>query len=284
MRARRLRRLVPVLAATAVLATAAGCEWPEGTRYVDEVFDEVEVTSDIVYRTATTHEGEPIELMLDIYEPVGDTATQRPAVFWMFGGGWLAGDRNQLSAYAEDSARRGYVGVTIDYRIRPGGGDLIAAAWDAYDDAVGAADWLAANAGDYRIDPDAIVAGGYSAGAVNAMNLLYAPGTRGPDESPVAGAVSIAGLSFVGSPEEPRPPAIMHHGTADPTVPYDSGLGTCNSAREAGNVCQFLTYEGGNHFIAFTEMDTIQQESARLIFELVLWPQGYRVEQERLAA
>jgi acetyl esterase/lipase len=275
---------VPVLAAAAVLATAAGCEWPEGTRYVDEVFGEVEVTRDIVYRTTTTHEGETVELKLDIYEPVGDTAAQRPAVFWMFGGGWTAGDRQQLSSYAEDSARRGYVGVTIDYRIRPGGGDLIAAAWDAYDDAVGAADWLKANASDYRIDPNAVVAAGYSAGAVNAMNLLYAPGTRGPEESPVAGGVAIAGLSFVSSPDEPRPPAIMHHGDADPIVPYDSGLGTCNDARDAGNTCDFLTYEGGDHFIAFTNIEEIQQETAHLIFERVLWPLGYRIEQDQAAA
>lgn len=283
MKLRRLRRLAPVVAAVGMLATAAGCEWPEGTRYVDEVFDEVEVTSDIVYRTTTTHDGQTIDLMLDIYEPVGDSAQERPAVFWMFGGGWTSGNRDQLAGYAEDSARRGYVGVTIDYRIRPGGGDLIAAAWDAYDDTVAAADWLIDNASDYRIDPDAVVAGGYSAGAINALNLLYAPGTRGPEESPAAGAVSIAGVSFVG-PSGERPPAIMHHGTADNVVSYESGRGTCDTALETGNSCDFLAYEGGDHFIAFSQMEAIQEDSARLIFERVLWPLGYRVQSSDVAA
>ena len=37
-------------------------------------------------------------------------------------------------------------------------------------------------------DPDAVVAAGYSAGAVNALNAIFMPGTRGPVTSPAAGA------------------------------------------------------------------------------------------------
>jgi acetyl esterase/lipase len=191
------RRLAAGLTGLVLLATGtlAGCDWAEDTRFVHPVFEEIEATRDVLYRTATGHDGQPVELRLNIYQPRGDARDERPVMMWMFGGAWQWGDRNQLALYAEDSARRGYVGVTIDYRVRPEGGPLLEVARDAYDDAVAAVAWLKDHAGEYRLDPDAIVAGGVSAGAVNAMNLLY---TRdwGLDASPIAGGVSISGTSF----------------------------------------------------------------------------------------
>jgi acetyl esterase/lipase len=186
-----------VLTVLVAALALVGCEYPPGTRYVDPVFTNVDITTNITYRTTTTYQGVPIDLKLDIHQPRGDTATKRPVVMWMFGGGWVVGDKSNMAAWATDSAKRGYVGVTIQYRLRSATNlNVQAAAYDAYDDAVGAVAWLKANAATYRIDPTAIVAGGYSAGAINAMNLLYLPGSRGPATSPVAGAVSISGLSF----------------------------------------------------------------------------------------
>jgi len=54
------------------------------------------------------------------------------------------------------------------------------AAFDAYDDAVAGVEWLKANAATYGIDANVIIGAGYSAGAINALNLLYLPGSRGP--------------------------------------------------------------------------------------------------------
>jgi acetyl esterase/lipase len=273
---RALRRLLPALLGVALLVTGlSGCDWPEGTRYVHRVFEQTEPVQTEVYRTTTTFDGQTVELELDIYEPAGDRLQERPAVMWMFGGAWIFGSKEQMTAYAVDSALRGYVGVTIDYRIRSGGGDIIAAAWDAYDDAVAAVAWLKEHAAEYGIDPDAIVAGGISAGAINAMHLLYAPGTRGPETSPVAGAVSISGLSFV-TPSGIDPPSIMHHGTNDPIVPHSSATTTCNAAKAAGSECNWLEYQGAGHEIGATRGLEIQETSADLIFERVLWGLGYR--------
>lgn len=272
-----LRRAAAVLGLALVAATA-GCEWPEGTRFVNEVFPDVDVTSNVVYRSTTDWQGRAVDLRLDIYQPRGDSRAERPVVMWMFGGGWTAGDKSQMAAYARDSARRGYVGVSIDYRIRPGGpGDLIAAAFDAYDDSIAAIEWLKAHAGQYRLDPDAIVAGGVSAGAINAVHVLYLPGTRGPSTSPAAGAAAISGVSFAAATAG-RPPLIMHHGTNDDTIPIGSAQGFCDTATAAGNLCHFVTYEGGDHFIAFTDAQAVRDRTALFIFEDVLWPQGYRVE------
>lgn len=271
-----LRRLLPALLGLGLLAsTLASCEWPDGTRYVDVVFEDVEITRDVVFHSTTTWQGEAIDLKLDIYQPAGDTATERPAVMWMFGGAWVTGNRGQMASFATDSARRGYVGVSIDYRIRPGASDILDGAMDAYDDAVAATEWLRANAARYRIDPDAIVAGGYSAGGINALNLLYTPGSRGPETSPVAGAVGIAGLSF-NEPTEGDPPALMHNGTNDAIVSHDAAKTTCDTARRVGDLCRFYPYEGAGHEIAYTQQAQILERTADFIFEIVLVPMGYR--------
>lgn len=278
---RFLRRLVPAIVGLGLVAsTVAGCEWPEGTRFVDRVYaeSEIEVTTDVVYRNTTKFDGTPVALELDIYEPRDDTRSERPVVVWMFGGAFLIGERGQMAGYSMDSARRGYVAINIDYRTRGIGGDVIAGAWDAYEDVLAAVAWIKAHAAEYDLDPDAIVAGGVSAGGITAMHLLYAPGQRpgGPTESPIAGGVAISGLSFIG-PTGVDPPSIMHQGTADPITPYDSARVTCDEAIAAGSECNWYGYEGANHGL-IGHVAEVQDETALMIFERILWPQGYRPE------
>lgn len=267
---RRVRRRAGLVVGLVLLLVSVGCEWPEGTRYVHRVFDEVTVTRDVVYRSTTTYDGQPVDLRLDIYQPTGDSADERPAVMWMFGGGFTAGQKEHMSMYAEDSARRGYVGVTLQYRLRP---DFsIDGVIDAYADALAGVEWLIAHADDYRIDPDAVVAAGYSAGAYNAMHVLDFPA-----DSPAAGGIAIAGGTGV-MPTAGDPPSLMLHGTADTTVLTQTGLDRCNAGNTAGAKCTWVPYEGRDHFIAYypdTQPD-IMARSHEWIFEEVLWPQGYR--------
>jgi predicted esterase len=275
------RRAVAALGGLALLASVvAGCDWPDGTRFVDQVFTDVDVTRDVVYRTTTTYDGWPVELRLNVYQPRGDTRAERPVMMWLFGGAFIFGDRTQLEAYAMDSARRGYVGVTIDYRIRwlryLSPEETVAAAYDAYDDAVAAVAWLKDRAAQYRIDPDAIVAGGVSAGAATALNLAYLH-SRGPTTSPIAGAVGISGLAFAAA-RAGDPPIIMFQGTADTTVPYASAQRTCDDAQAIGNVCVWVPFEGGDHYISYWYANQIMETSADFTFERVLWPLGYREE------
>ena len=89
----------------------------------------------------------------------------------------------------------------------------------AYHDADASIAWLRAHSDEYRIDPQAIAAGGYSAGAVNSLNLAYLPGELGPPTSRIAAAISIAGLT-VGTPEKGEPPSLVLHGLDDTVVPY----------------------------------------------------------------
>ena len=273
----RVRRAVAAVAVVAAIAAlAASCDWPDRTRYVKPVFDDVTVTRDIPYRTTTDSSGNPITLKLDIYEPTGDTAPKRAAIMWQFGGGWKSGDKSQLSAYAQDDAERGYVAIAIDYRLRPnmtGTSQLVAAATDAYDDSMAAIQWLKDHAAQYRIDPDAIVTAGYSAGAINAMNDIFSP--TGP--SPAAGGVAIAGFGFT-APSPGDRPILMFQGTADTTVSPSSSAATCNQTKAQGNVCDYVTYDGGNHLIAFSQTADIETRTAQWVFEKVLLPLGYQAE------
>lgn len=104
-------------------------------RYLDKIFDDVEVTSDIVYNVNTTvltvldttiGRPIPIPLQMDVYQPAGDTETSRPVVFVFHTGNFLPPVLNQqISGTKQDSsvvefctefAKRGYVAVAPNYR------------------------------------------------------------------------------------------------------------------------------------------------------------------------
>jgi len=103
-------------------------------RYLESVFDEVQVTKDITYSVNTTvlfqpnvGEAVPEELKLDFYEPVGDTLTERPIVLIFHTGNFLPQELNgSIFGTREDSvvvelatrfAQMGYVAASVDYRL-----------------------------------------------------------------------------------------------------------------------------------------------------------------------
>jgi acetyl esterase/lipase len=239
---------------------------PSRGRYLDRVFDEVDVARDIVYRTTTDYRGNPVDLHLDVWQPKGDTLERRPLMMWMHGGYFIFGDKRNMDYYAREFARRGYVAVSLQYRLRPGVptsdvGDIVAAGYDAYEDATAAIEWLKSHAAEYRIDPDKVAAGGYSAGAVTGLNLAYLPRQRGPSTSVIDAAVSIAGLTF-GAPDPGEPPAIAFHGTNDTTLPISGSETACVRARAVGVHCEVVPYDGSGHEIASTKQRDIVRRTA----------------------
>ena len=80
---------------TLLLLTAAiGLNAQE--RYLDEIFDEVQVTEDVEYASnitvITALQGLPPMQMtqfMDVYEPVGDTLTSRPLILLFHTGNFL---------------------------------------------------------------------------------------------------------------------------------------------------------------------------------------------------
>ena len=239
-------------------------------RYRDHLFTGATVTHDIAYRQTFDHDGHPITLRLDTYAPSGDDATNRPAVLWFHSGGFTAGSKAEETPYATDFAKRGYVSIAVDYRLRPltPWFDLPlrqASARDAYDDAAAAVTWTRAHAASLGIDPSKIFAAGYSAGAITAFDLAYPP--PGAAEVEIAGAVAIAGYTY-GLPAAGAPPVLEFHGTEDPLIPYALGKSSCEQANGAGNRCELVTYTGGGHDIGTVRRIDIENRTAEFLAPL----------------
>lgn len=89
-------------------------------RYLDPVFDDVDADYDVVYREAVDNQGRRVQLEMDIFRPAGDTVTNRPAIVWMHGGFFTGGDKSTMHPDAIASAQRGYVGISLQYRLWSG--------------------------------------------------------------------------------------------------------------------------------------------------------------------
>jgi hypothetical protein len=101
-------------------------------RYIDEVFDSVQVTSNVTYGENISffppNVGRHMQsLLMDVYEPVTDTLDARPLIVFMHPGDFLpllwngnpTGDLHDSGVVeiCKQFARRGYVVANIDYRV-----------------------------------------------------------------------------------------------------------------------------------------------------------------------
>jgi acetyl esterase/lipase len=262
MHRRQLTLVVVALAlAAAGCITTAPPEGPAPLRYRDQIFTNVTRTTDVTYGSAPDYQGTQQSLELDVYAPQGDSVTNRPAIVWVHGGGFSGGDKTSAEIVDEATtfAKKGYVNVSIEYRLRPTGclnnpppGSCAAAIADAQHDAQAAVRFLRANRGTYGIDPTRIGIGGTSAGAVTALNVGFnaddpgSSGNPGPS-SAVRGAVSLSGAHLGGTAEKTDAPILLFHGTADPLVPYVLATRTMDEARAAGIPAFLVTWEGEGH-------------------------------------
>lgn len=260
----RHRLLGLVLACVSLVA--AGCDFhltnppgPAPLRYRDEVFADVTRTNGIAFGSAVDQTGTTVTLRLDKYEPTGDTATARPAIVWVHGGGFSSGSRTSAEIVDEATvfARNGYVNVSIDYRLYSGGcapvtAGCLTAITQAKWDAQAAVRYLRANAASLRVDPDRIAIAGTSAGAITALNVGYGPEDVGDSGNPgfssrVRAAVSLSGAHILTTPNAGEAAALLFHGDADALVPYQWAVNTQTAAEAAGLVVNFTTWPGEGH-------------------------------------
>ncbi len=97
-------------------------------------------------------------LQLDMARPkTGDGPF--PAIICIHGGGFRAGNRQGYDGLCVKLAERGYVAVTVTYRLAPKY-QFPAAVYDVK----AAVRWMRANAAMYKVDPDRIATTGGSAG------------------------------------------------------------------------------------------------------------------------
>lgn len=279
----RRRFVLIVLVAFAVLV--AGCDWPylvppgdAPLRYRDQIFTEVQKTSDITYGHATNLSNQDVTLTADEYAPVGDTLDSRAAIIWVHGGSFCCGDKTspELVDEANNFAKEGYVNFSINYRLESPGcsGDFSncpQAITEAEQDAATAVKWLKANASTYKVDPTRIAIGGSSAGAITALNVGYSR-TEDPGAA-VAAAVSLSGAHLVvNTIDSGDAPALLFHGTADPLVNYSFATGTVNEAQAAGLDAFLTTWDGEGHVpYAQHRQEILDKTRNFLWWEMKLW-------------
>jgi carboxylesterase type B len=232
---------------------------PGPLRYRDEIFPNVTTTSNVTYGSAVSQAGVTQSLALDVYRPTGDTVTARPAIVWVHGGSFKFGSRTspEIVDQAKAFARKGYVNVSITYRLSPNGctvpnAECVNAIIDAKEDAQAAVRFLRANAAAYGIDTDRIAVAGTSAGAITAINVAYGSDQPGQSGNPgfastIRGAVSLSGAKITTNPDPGEPAVLLFHGTNDTLVGYNSAVDTIEAAHAAGLEAYLTTWEGEGH-------------------------------------
>ncbi len=280
-----MRRLLVALIPIALVG--AGCApfvtppGPAPLRYRDAIYSDVTATHDITYGSAVDQSGTTVTLKLDSYVPTGDTTTMRPAIVWVHGGSFCCGDKTspELIDQATTFAQKGYVNVSINYRLLPSGcsagggvsGGCIKEIIDATDDAQAAVRFLRANATAYGIDASRIAIGGSSAGAIVAMNVAFDsadPGTSGNPgySSAVGAAMALSGARLVGNVDAHGAPTLLFHGTADPLVPYAWAVATQADATAAGLQSFLVTWDGEGHVPYLQHRSEILDEETNFMF------------------
>ena len=152
-------------------------------RFDQEVFQAFNVTSNISYGSNTDVNNNVLTLKLDLYEPAGDTLSMRPLIVWVHGGSFVGGTKNDIDVVTlcQHFAKRGYVCVSIDYRLGfsvfpPDSKAATESVIRAMQDMKAAIRFFrkdAATVNTYRINPSLIFGGGSSAGAFTALHAAY---------------------------------------------------------------------------------------------------------------
>ena len=223
-----------------------------GGRFYQPKFATVTQTSGVVYGSAVTAFGTTQALLMDIYQPVGDAAAERPVIIFAHQGGFFTGSRTEqyMVDVCTRFARLGYVTASIDYRLGYASFDTTAvsrAALRAMQDMRAAVRFFrqdAATTNVYRASPGRIVVGGASAGGFMALEVGYLDkvsevpgdvdiammgGIEGQSGNPGYSSLPLAVLNLSGAINPPsvieagNVPLYSAHGTADRVVPYLKG-------------------------------------------------------------
>ena len=162
----------------------------QNCRYTNRIFEEIDVTKNIIYANAPALNAGPygtyhdesnttnIDLKLDIHQPLGDSFTNRPAIIFIHGGAFVSGNKNHddMKGFCDTFALRGYVTATIQYRLGMNVLDATSATRAVYrglQDGRSAVRYLRENAAEYGIDPNSIYMAGSSAGGYIALQSVY---------------------------------------------------------------------------------------------------------------
>lgn len=243
-------------------------------------------------------------LQLNMARPK-DGAGPFPAVICIHGGGFRAGTRESFNGLCLQLAERGYVALTVSYRLAPKY-QFPAAVYDVK----AAVRWMRANAEKYQIDPDRIGTTGGSAGghlaqflgvtsgvskfegdggnaeyssSVKCVVNFYGPSdfTKSYDAS--VDAKDVLPLFLGGNLEQERhrhiessplywvtpeaAPTLFVHGTKDAYVAHEQAEWIVERMKAADVEATLMTIEDGDHGFRTSSPDVKEKiENARFEF------------------
>lgn len=207
--------------------------------------------SKVYMNKATTVFTSDQNLLLDVYEPVGDDRKPRllrPLLVMVHGGAFFNGDKqdDEYRLWCEQFAACGYVAVSVNYRLGygllPTAAKVERAGYRAVQDVNAAIRYMLANADRFNIDPNRIYLAGCSAGAIASLNVAFMT----DKDRPASVGKELGGLTAV-SPEydqkfsiraicnmwgamanlellkRSRTSLLSIHSADDPVVPYGKG-------------------------------------------------------------
>jgi hypothetical protein len=232
---------------------------PYNNRYYSSVFDSITIDTNVVYGTAPAltfpylSESNTFnqDLLMDVYQPYGDTLEKRPLVICAHSGSFLSGSKNtdDMVDFCDSLARRGYTTASIDYRL--GMNALVAsssvrAVYRGLQDGRAAVRFFKEYADLYHIDTNQIYMLGSSAGGfVGLQNMFMDTEDDRPPEtynSPDLGCLDCSGNNYQHSGKASAVvslwgglkdtaliistdslPLFLAHGIADDVVYFDVG-------------------------------------------------------------
>jgi len=262
-----MKKILGILSICCICFSA--CETPlPSDRYKSFIFKswQVQKHPDIIYgHNIPFNQNQVQDLEMNVFEPdqEHDELEKRPLVILAQGGHFINLNRASYNNKCKALARIGFVAATIDYRLYEGPTpiDSVTQAEIVFR---GVADMKAAirffrhdaaTDNKYKIDPDKIIVGGFSAGATMSLLTAYADaddplptyiqeviannggiegntfveniGAIGNDlySSEVLLAINIAGnIHSVDIIDADDPPLFSQHAVNDPIAPFNSGI------------------------------------------------------------
>lgn len=242
-------------------------------------------------------------LYLDTYAADGKNE-MRPCVLFVFGGGFVGGERNAdyYLPYFRYLAEQGYVVVTIDYRLGlrhireekelppERFARLLAEAVNmAVEDLYTATAYVLKRTESWNIDKSRLIASGSSAGAITVLQAEYGICNKIPQAAVLpegfnyAGIIAFAGAIFGGDTgltwQRPPAPIQLFHGDADDRVPFYKAGDTNGWLYGSGYIAEQLTEKhiphyfcriiGTAHEVAVSPMNENQGEIGIFLDKLV---------------
>lgn len=210
-------------------------------------------------------------LKLDVWSPTRRPAVggRLPVVIFFYGGGWVAGSRQEYGFAGSAFASKGFVTVVPDYRLVPG------ARFPTFvEDGALAVKWTRDHIAEFGGDPNRISVSGHSAGAYNAAMLALDPHflrAIGVDPRTIRAGALLAGpydfypftemrgrdaLGAWPRPEETQPihfaragapPLLLAAGTADTIVQPRNSEALAARLRQVGATVELKLYPGKSH-------------------------------------